>query len=163
MMGSGGRGLDRYLAGGAAAGGVADPQRLFVVRGEAITSELWRSPFGRKADGLASPSPSLKYPAAVTTTGMENSSSTMLCFMNLTVRSYSSESPLPDAGNLQIRRSRGRRTGRSRPLVPAYPPRHGGASFVSENCHRRPVPVAFVPGLVAQHGDKMATSAKAGY
>ena len=40
------------------------------------------------------------------------------------------------------------------------PPRHGGASFVSENCHTRPVPPPFVPGLVAQHGYKMATSAE---
>ncbi len=98
MMGFGGRGLDRDLAGGAAAGGVADPQRLFAVRGGAITSELWRSPFGRKADGLASLSPSLKYSSAVTTTGMENSGSTMLCFTNLTVRSYSIGEPLAGRG-----------------------------------------------------------------
>ena len=44
--------------------------------------------------------------------------------------------------------------------VPPLPPGHGGDSFVSEYCHPRPVVPSFVPGLVAQHGDKMATSAE---
>ena len=44
--------------------------------------------------------------------------------------------------------------------VPPLPPSHGGDSFVSEYCHPRPVVTSFIPGLVAQHGDKMATSAE---
>ncbi len=48
---------------------------------------------------------------------------------------------------------------RSRSSQPV-PPRHAGASFVSENCHPRPVLTLFVPAFVAQLGDKMATNAK---
>ena len=40
------------------------------------------------------------------------------------------------------------------------PPYHGGASFVSENCYLRPVLTRLVPGLVAESGDKMATTAE---
>ncbi len=40
------------------------------------------------------------------------------------------------------------------------PTRHVGASFVSENCHPRPVLTVLVPGLVAELGDKMATNAE---
>ena len=40
------------------------------------------------------------------------------------------------------------------------PRRHGGASFVSENCHLHPVLTRLFPGLVAELGDKMATTAE---
>ena len=40
------------------------------------------------------------------------------------------------------------------------PPCHGGASFVSENCHLRPGLTRLDPGYVAELGGKMATTAE---